>query len=429
MPVRVIIGAQWGDEGKGKIVDLLAAKADVVARYQGGANAGHTICHGDKKYVLHLIPSGILHEGVTCVLGNGVVIDPIALFEEMNMLASAGLSMKGRILISPHAHVILPYHKLIDQAKEKYLGENQVGTTRRGIGPAYLDKVDRCGIRMIDLLDADHLKSKLSHNIAEKNKILVAFGAEPLEAAPILIQFCDLGERLKPLIADTVTFLYDAIHRDDEILLEGAQGTMLDIDHGTYPFVTSSSASAGGGATGLGIGPKEIDHVMGVIKAYSTRVGNGPFPTEFDESFGARVRELGGEFGATTGRPRRCGWLDLVQIRYSMMTNGMDEIAVTKLDVLDTLDELKVCVGYRIAGKDVSGIVADARMLDRVEPLYQTFPGWNQTTAGARTLDELPDRAREYLRFMESFLGHPKIRLVSVGQEREATIAVGDHGI
>lgn len=426
MSVRIVIGAQWGDEGKGKIVDLLARDADVVARYQGGANAGHTICHGDQKYVLHLIPSGILHDGVMCILGNGVVIDPIAFFEEYEMLLGMGITMNGRIMISPHAHVILPYHKLIDQAKEKYLGENQVGTTRRGIGPAYLDKVDRCGVRMIDLLDAAHLREKLASNIDEKNKILRAFGSEAVDPEPVIRQFCELGERLRPLIADTVTYLYQAIRAHKKILMEGAQGTMLDIDHGTYPFVTSSNASAGGGSTGLGIGPKEIDHVMGVIKAYSTRVGNGPFPTEFDEVFGSRVRELGGEFGATTGRPRRCGWLDLVQIRYAMMINGMDEIAVTKLDVLDTLDELKVCVAYRHNGSVTTDAIADARFLGEVEPVYETFPGWKSDTTVAAATSDLPEKARSYLKFIEDFLGHPKIKLISVGQEREKTIRVDE---
>jgi len=424
MAVRVVIGAQWGDEGKGKIVDLLARDVDIVARYQGGANAGHTICHGEKKYILHLIPSGILHDGVMCILGNGVVIDPVSFFDEHEMLTRMGIRLDGRIKISPHAHVILPYHKLIDQAKEKYLGENQVGTTQRGIGPAYLDKVDRCGIRMIDLLDASHLREKLAANIDEKNKILRAFGADSVDPEPVIRQFCDLGQRIRPLISDTVSYLYDAIQKKKQVLLEGAQGTMLDIDHGTYPFVTSSNASAGGSSTGLGIGPKEIDHVMGVIKAYSTRVGNGPFPTEFDETFGSRVRELGGEFGATTGRPRRCGWLDLVQIRYAMMINGMDEIAVTKLDVLDTLEEIKVCVSYRHGGKTAADAIADARFLGEVEPLYESFSGWQADTTNATRKEDLPKNARVYLEFIEKFLGHPKIKIISVGQDRDKTIRI-----
>jgi adenylosuccinate synthase len=422
MPVRIVIGAQWGDEGKGKIVDLLANQARIVARYQGGANAGHTIWHGDKKYILRLIPSGMLHDGVMCILGNGVVIDPIALFDEIDTAGKSGIIMEGRLMISPHAHVIFPYHKLIDQAKEKYLGGNQVGTTQRGIGPAYLDKVDRGGIRMIDLVNAVTLKEKLQRNISEKNKILKAFGSDELLPEPMIQQFTELGGRMKPFIGDTSAYLYQAIRDGKEILLEGAQGTLLDIDHGTYPFVTSSNASSGGACTGLGIGPTKIDHVMGVVKAYTTRVGNGPFPTEFDETFGTKVRELGGEFGSVTGRPRRCGWLDLVQLKYAMMVNGIDEWAITKLDVLDTIEELKVCTEYRINGKRAVMNITDARELDNVEPVYESVEGWNADTTKAKTFADLPPRAQSYLKYIEDYLQDAKIKIVSVGQERDETI-------
>lgn len=422
MPVRVIIGAQWGDEGKGKIVDLLARKVQVVARYQGGANAGHTIWDGDKKYVLRLIPSGILHEGVMCILGNGVVIDPIAFFEELEGLSRSGIRMEGRVMISPHAHIILPYHKLIDQAKEKYLGKNQVGTTQRGIGPAYLDKIDRCGIRAIDLLDHRNLSEKLNKNICEKNKILKAFGAEELSPEPVIQQFQDLGDRLRAHVKDTAGYLYDAVKSGKEILLEGAQGTLLDIDHGTYPFVTSSNASSGGACTGLGLGPTCIDHVMGVAKAYTTRVGNGPFPTEFDEVFSEKVRKLGGEYGAVTGRPRRCGWLDLVQLKYAMIVNGIDELAITKLDVLDSLEELQVCIGYKMNGVTINDPVTDARELEKVEPVYKSFKGWNSDTTGAKSFSDLPQNAQTYLRFIENYMRDAKIKIVSIGQERDRTL-------
>jgi adenylosuccinate synthase len=424
MPVRVIIGAQWGDEGKGKIVDLLAGAVQVVARYQGGANAGHTIWDGDKKYVLRLIPSGILHEGVMCILGNGVVIDPVAFFEELDGLVKGGIRIEGCIMVSPHAHIILPYHKLIDQAKERYLGKNQVGTTQRGIGPAYLDKIDRCGIRAIDLMDAGVLTEKLQKNIVEKNKILNAFGAEALSPEPLIKQYLELGDRLRPYVRDTASYLYEAVKSGKEILLEGAQGTLLDIDHGTYPFVTSSNSSSGGACTGLGLGPTKIDHVMGVAKAYTTRVGNGPFPTEFDEVFSEKVRKLGGEYGAVTGRPRRCGWLDMVQLKYAMMVNGIDELAITKLDVLDTLEELKVCVGYKVNGTKIDYPITDARKLDIVEPIYESMPGWNADTSKARKFADLPQKAQNYLQFIESYMEDAKIKIVSVGQERDRTMMI-----
>lgn len=423
MPVRIVVGAQWGDEGKGKIVDLLSERTHVVARYQGGANAGHTVCHGAQKYVLRLVPSGILHPGVFCILGNGVVVDPVALFDELGELKKTGIDTAGRVMISPHAHIILPYHKHLDQAKEKYLGENQVGTTQRGIGPAYLDKIDRSGIRAIDLLNATALRTKLETKIEEKNKILRAFGAAELPVREIVEQYVDLGEQLRPMIGDTVRHLHEAIHGGREVLLEGAQGTLLDIDHGTYPYVTSSNSTSGGACTGLGLGPRCIDHVMGVAKAYTTRVGNGPFPTEFDEPMSQVVRKLGGEYGAVTGRPRRCGWLDMVLLKYAVAVNGVDELAITKLDVLDTLDEIMVCTGYEQDGRSFELFTADASTLQQVRPIYQRLDGWKADTTQARTLAQLPAAARRYLDVIEKTLGVP-IRIISVGQESERTIHV-----
>lgn len=421
MPVRVVIGAQWGDEGKGKIVDLLSAQTHIVARYQGGANAGHTIWHNQTKYVLRLVPSGILHAGVFCILGNGVVIDPVALFEELQGLREVGIDVDGRVMISPHAHIIFPYHKLFDQAKEKYLGENQVGTTQRGIGPAYLDKIDRSGIRAIDLLDAATLRPKLEKKLDEKNKLLMTFGADPIPVAETVANYIGIGERLRPLVGDTVQYLYQAIRSDRDILLEGAQGTLLDIDHGTYPFVTSSNASSGGACTGLGMGPLFIDHVMGVAKAYTTRVGNGPFPTEFDDDMGKKVRELGGEYGAVTGRPRRCGWLDMVMLKYAVMVNGIDELAITKLDVLDSLPEIGLCTEYQLDGKPLDLVTADAGVLQRVKPVYRFLAGWQSDTSTARTMSDLPPKAAAYLDFIEKTLD-VHVRIVSVGQERDRTI-------
>lgn len=423
MPVKIILGAQWGDEGKGKIVDLLSQKADMVARYQGGANAGHTVCFEDKQYVLHLIPSGILHPGVICLIGNGVVVDPVAFFEEVEMLERSGISVSGRLFISPKAHLIFPYHILIDQAKERYMGENKVGTTKRGIGPAYLDKIDRVGIRVVDTLDLKTFRRKLEYNITEKNKIITAFGSKPLDVSETLDRYLKFGEMLRSYVADTYQMLNAAIAADKNILLEGAQGTLLDVDHGTYPFVTSSNATSGGACTGLGVAPNKIDDVMGIIKAYTTRVGNGSFPTEFEEEFGNRIRELGAEFGATTGRPRRCGWLDAVALRYAVAVNGINEIALTKLDVLDTIEEIKVCTAYSVDGELTPDFMTDAATLDRVEPVYQSFPGWCAKTTEASRFGDLPQNARSYVEAIEEMLG-ARIKVVSVGQQRERTVFV-----
>lgn len=423
MPVRIVVGAQWGDEGKGKIVDILSAEADMVARYQGGANAGHTICHADKKYVLHLIPSGILHQGVVCVIGNGVVLDPVALFEEINILEKAGISVKNRLWISPHAHVVMPYHKALDKAKETNLGESSIGTTQRGIGPAYSDKIDRKGIRVVDLATGGR-SELIRRNIDEKNEQLSRLNAQIIDAKSVLEEFGEYGTKLREYMTDTISLLYQAVRENKKILLEGAQGTLLDVDHGTYPFVTSSNATSGGACTGLGIGPSKIDHVMGVVKAYSTRVGNGPFPTELKSDFGNKIRELGTEFGATTGRPRRCGWLDLVQLKYAVMVNGIDEIAITKLDVLDSLDEIRVCTSYRVNGDITDRFVADAGLLEKAEPVYKTFTGWKTDTSAADSFDALPKAAQKYLRFISSHLEGAAIRILSVGPSREQTIFI-----
>lgn len=424
MPVRVIVGAQWGDEGKGKIVDMLSAEADVVARYQGGANAGHTICHGDKKYVLHLIPSGILHPDVTCVIGNGVVFDPAAFFEELSLLENSGIRTDGRLFISPHAHVVMPYHKAIDKMKENILGDEKIGTTQRGIGPAYLDKIDRKGIRIIDLSDEKVLQNKIRLNLGDKQNILQQSSDSVGNADQLLHLAAAWGKKLEPFVKDTISLLYGAVRSGKKVLLEGAQGTLLDIDHGSYPFVTSSNASSGGACTGLGIGPNHVTDVMGIVKAYTTRVGNGPFPTELDSVMGQKIREIGSEFGATTGRPRRCGWLDLVQLKNAVMINGLTELAITKLDVLDTMDEIKVCTAYKIDGVTADECITDANRLMRVIPVYQSFEGWNAGTSKCKTLGELPVKTRQYLDFIEKYLDGPKIKMISVGPEREQTIMI-----
>jgi adenylosuccinate synthase len=375
MSVSIIVGAQWGDEGKGKIVDMLSEEADIVARYQGGANAGHTIVFDGKKYVLHLIPSGILHPDTTCVIGNGVVIDPAALMEEIEMLERMGISVEGRLHISHKAHLIMPYHKQLDAAREKQAGS--IGTTGRGIGPAYYDKALRTGIRIVDLLDRDILREKIRHNLEEKNQLLRAlYGAEPIDVDAMIDEYVEFDTRIDPYITDTTTLLNAALKDGKRILAEGAQGALLDLDHGTYPFVTSSNPTSGGACTGLGIPPTAITSVMGVVKAYSTRVGNGPFPTELNDEIGELLRTEGHEFGATTGRKRRCGWLDIPALRYSIMINGISEIALTKLDVLGVLDEISVCTGYLVDGKPVKSFPADVATLSRVECVYQTYPGW-----------------------------------------------------
>ena len=419
MSVRIIVGAQWGDEGKGKIVDLLSEHADVVARYQGGANAGHTIVHGDKKYILHLIPSGILHPSVHCVIGNGVVIDPVALMDEIRMLEDLGVNIDGRLHISHKAHLIMPYHKMLDQAREKLAGS--IGTTGRGIGPSYIDKAQRVGIRIVDLLDRDVLEAKLRTNFEEKSAILEAlYGAEPIDIDRLIEEYMAFDTQIDPYITDTTAFLHQAIRDGKRILAEGAQGALLDLDHGTYPFVTSSNPTSGGACTGLGIPPTSIGSIIGVVKAYSTRVGNGPFPTELDNAIGELLRSEGHEFGATTGRSRRCGWLDIPALRYSCMINGITEIALTKLDVLGVLDEIQICTGYRIDGKPVRYFPADVSSLERVTCDYITMPGWKSSLDGIRTFDALPQAAKDYVLAIERLVETP-ITWVSTSPARDDT--------
>jgi len=419
MSVRIIVGAQWGDEGKGKIVDMLSEQADVVARYQGGANAGHTIVFDGKKYILHLIPSGILHPGTHCVIGNGVVIDPVALLEEIHMLEGMGISIEGRLHISHKAHLIMPYHKMMDAAREKQAGS--IGTTGRGIGPAYYDKALRTGIRIVDLLDREALGEKIRTNLAEKNQILRAlYDVEPLDVDAMIDEYVKFDSLIDPYITDTTALLNNALKEGKRVLAEGAQGALLDLDHGTYPFVTSSNPTSGGACTGLGIPPTSVNSVMGVVKAYSTRVGNGPFPTELEDATGELLRTEGHEFGATTGRSRRCGWLDIPALRYSIMINGISEIALTKLDVLGVLPELKICTGYTFKGKALKTFPADAPRLSNVECEYVTLPGWNSTLDGVTSFDGLPQAAQDYVNTIEKLL-ETRIAWVSTSPDRADT--------
>ncbi len=422
MSVRIIVGAQWGDEGKGKIVDMLSEQADIVARYQGGANAGHTIVFDGKKYILHLIPSGILHPNTQCVIGNGVVIDPVALMEEIHMLEGMGISIAGRLHISHKAHLIMPYHKMMDAAREKQAGS--IGTTGRGIGPAYNDKALRIGVRIVDLLDRETLGEKIRTNLAEKNQILRAlYDVAPLDVEAMIDEYVAFDTQIDPYITDTTALLNNALKEGKRVLAEGAQGALLDLDHGTYPFVTSSNPTSGGACTGLGIPPTSITSVTGVVKAYSTRVGNGPFPTELEDATGELLRSEGHEFGATTGRSRRCGWLDIPALRYSIMINGISEIALTKLDVLGVFDELKICTGYSLDGKSLKSFPADAQTLSRVQCDYITLPGWNCSLDGIMSFDALPKAAQDYVRMIEQLL-ETKITWVSTSPAREDTFAL-----
>ena len=420
MPVQIIVGAQWGDEGKGKIVDMLSEQVNIVARYQGGANAGHTVCIGNKEHVLHLIPSGIFHPHITCVIGNGVVIDPLALNHEIEQLTSAGISIKGRLLISHHAHLIMPYHKLLDTIREQM--PNKIGTTGRGIGPAYIDKCMRVGIRIVDLLDRDVLARKLKSNIDEKNQILAkVYGETMLDVDAIIAEYQQFDKQIDEYITDTAAFLCNAIKDGRDIIAEGAQGALLDVDHGTYPFVTSSNPTAGGACTGLGIPPTAVDSVAGVVKAYCTRVGNGPFPTELHDHMGEKLRAVGHEYGATTGRPRRCGWFDAPALRYSAMVNGITQIAITKLDVLADFDEIRICVDYVLNGKRLKTFPTDVQTLEKVEPIYETLPGWKAPLSHATTFDQLPLNARQYVETLSRLVGIP-VSIVSVGPRRDQTI-------
>ncbi|MEN6511822.1 MAG: adenylosuccinate synthase [Chloroherpetonaceae bacterium] len=422
MPVTVILGTQWGDEGKGKIVDLLSDKYDIVARYQGGANAGHTVVINGKKFILHLIPSGILHPDTVCIIGNGTVIDPDALISEINTLEQEGIKVRDRLLISHKAHLIMPYHKLLDTISESTLSQKAIGTTGRGIGPAYIDKFTRVGIRIVDLLNLDTFTEKLRFNINEKNNLLrKLYQTNELNIDEIIHKYLEFDKIIDPYIKDTTTYLNQAIADGKSILAEGAQGAMLDVDHGTYPFVTSSNPTVGGACTGLGIPPTSINRIIGVVKAYSTRVGNGPFPTEqFDEN-GEQLRKIGDEFGSTTGRPRRCGWLDLFALKYSAMINGFKEIALTKIDVLENFETIKVCTGYNYQGKELKNFPADNQTLENVECQYTELPSWGPVAKNISKYADLPSAMKQYIEFIEDYLGS-KICLISTGPGRDEVI-------
>ncbi len=413
-----VLGAQWGDEGKGKIVDLLTPNFLIVARYQGGHNAGHTVYANGRKFVLRLLPSGILHDGITCVIGNGVVVDPQALFTEIDELAAAGIEIGDRLLISDKAHVILPYHKDLDLLSEARRGERAIGTTKRGIGPAYEDKVARRGIRVGDLADPVSLADAVRHNVDARNKLIPE---STMDADQVLAELARAWKRMGPSVTDVSLFLARARQAGRSIMFEGAQGTLLDIDHGTYPYVTSSNATIGGVCTGLGIGPRAIDKVLGVAKAYTTRVGEGPLPTELTGEIGNRLRETGQEFGAVTGRPRRCGWYDAVAVRYAVRVNGLDGLALTKLDVLDGLPEIQVCTAYRCHGSTLTELPGDLAQLAACEAVYETLPGWTSPTKNVRRFDDLPREARAYIARLEEVTGVPAA-IVSTGSAREDTI-------
>jgi adenylosuccinate synthase len=418
----IVLGAQWGDEGKGKVVDLFAERFDIVARYQGGHNAGHTVYIGEKKFVLRLIPSGILRPGVEAVIGNGVVIDPAALIEEMENLEAAGIEVENHLRISNRAHVIFPFHRSIEKMSEGRANRIPIGTTMRGIGPCYEDKIGRRGVRIADLYDSESFHALFDALAEDKRLLAAAFELrEPIDYAQIRAQTQEYAERIRPLVCDTAVYLADAMSRGKRVLFEGGQGTMLDIDHGTYPFVTSSSAAAGGASIGTGVPPTRIGGIIGVSKAYITRVGSGPFPTESNNAAGELLRREGNEFGAVTGRPRRCGWFDAPLLRYTAIVNGFDTLVITKLDVLDHLDEIPVCVGYNLCGKPIEEMPATFRALEAIQPVYENLPGWRSQTRGVTRYDDLPERARAYLKFLEDKTG-VEVGGISTGPERNETI-------
>jgi adenylosuccinate synthase len=413
-----VLGAQWGDEGKGKIVDLLTANFDLVARYQGGHNAGHTVYIAGRKFVLRLIPSGILHPGVICVIGNGVVVDPAALFAEVDELVQAGVDVDGRLFVSDKAHLILPYHRDLDLLSEARRGERKIGTTSRGIGPAYEDKIGRRGIRVGDLADLDGLEKNVRDNVLARNRLVHDSTMDPDSVLALLHQ---QATRLQALARDVSLLLSEAMAQGRSILFEGAQGTLLDIDHGTYPYVTSSNATIGGVCTGLGVGPRAIGGVLGVVKAYTTRVGEGPLPTELFGDLGQRLRDSGNEYGAVTGRPRRCGWYDAVAVRYGVRVNGLDALALTKLDVLDGLERLEICTAYRLGSRTLTEFPSDIAQLAACEPIYESMPGWTASTRGVRHFDALPEAAKRYVARLEAVSGVPA-GIISTGSDRDDTI-------
>lgn len=427
MSAFIVLGAQWGDEGKGKMTDYLAETADVVVRYQGGNNAGHTVEVGDKQYKLHLIPSGVLYEDKLNVIGNGLVVDPKALFDEMDYLKGLGVDITPeRLIVSDRAHVIMPYHKVLDALKEKARGKNDIGTTGKGIGPCYTDKVERCGIRVCDLMHINVFEEKLRENIEMKNAYITkVLGGEPLNFDEIFNDYVKYAERLRPYVKDTSVRVYDEIKSGKKVLFEGAQGMLLDIDYGTYPYVTSSNTVAGGVSNGVGIGPNMITNAIGIAKAYTTRVGKGPFPTELLDDMGDWIREKGHEFGVTTGRARRCGWLDLVILKTTARVSGLTSFAVTKIDTLAGIDKIKVCVGYEFNGTVIDYFPASLEDLAECKPVYEEFDGWGEEVQNARSYEELPENAKKYLKRIEEFTG-TKISIVSVGPRRDQTMMVCD---
>ena len=418
----VVVGSQWGDGGKGKIVDLLTAEAEVVVRYQGGANAGHTVVIGGQQYILHLIPSGVMHQGKKCVIGNGVVIDPATLLEEMDGLSGKGIKLDGSLFISKNAHVIMPYHKALDCAIESRKAGNKIGTTGRGIGPCYSEKMARTSIRMSDLVNPEWLLEKVKHNVQEYNLLLKAvYGAEGFNADKVYEEYLAYGERLAPFVTDSSLLLHNADTDGRDILFEGAQGTMLDVDHGTYPFVTSSSSTAGGACTGTGLGPTKIDGVLGVAKAYTTRVGAGPFPTELTDKSGDLLQSKGKEFGATTGRRRRCGWFDTVVVRYAVRINGITGLCLTKLDVLDECEKIYICNAYKYKGEILKEMPTEPHVFAECVPVYEEMPGWMSSTAGMTSIDQLPQATRDYIKRLEEHTGVEFV-MISTGPDRDETI-------
>jgi adenylosuccinate synthase len=424
MPNRVVIGSQWGDEGKAKIVDFLTLEADIIVRFQGGANAGHTVKADNKEFIFHLIPSGIMHPNKTCIVGNGVVFDPKQAIFEIKDLATKGISVENRILIAENAHVVLPWHIAGDKLKEERAGKDAIGTTGRGIGPCYSDKVNRHGVRVGDLLDEAELRPRIEAIADFRNdEFKKMYEAAAIDPEPVIKEYLEYGKQLKPYVCDTVSYLYENLKAKKQIIFEGAQGTILDVDHGTYPFVTSSNTVAGSASCGSGIGPTAIDQVIGVVKAYTTRVGNGPFPTELADETGEKLREIGGEFGATTGRPRRCGWFDAPVVRKAAAVNGLTHLAVTKLDVLDTFKEIKVCTSYKCEGKSILHFPNRLAQVSACEPVYETLAGWECPTTKCRSWSDLPPNAQKYLTRISELIG-VKIGIISIGAKRDESIVL-----
>ncbi|HAJ33811.1 MAG TPA: adenylosuccinate synthase [Candidatus Atribacteria bacterium] len=424
MSTLVVVGSQWGDEGKGKITDLLSEEADIIARYQGGCNAGHTVVKGDEQYIFHLIPSGILHQGVKCLIGNGVVIDPESLLQEIESLKKKNIEIDGNLLIDFKAHIVLPYHKSLDEIKEAKRGKDKIGTTKRGIGPAYVDKIARTGIRMIDMIDGKSLSKKIEINLNEKNDIfekLYGLKISNQEKKDILKKYIEYGQLLKKYVIDVSLYLNQAINEDKKILFEGAQGTLLDIDHGTFPYVTSSNPIAGGACVGTGVGPTKIDRVMGITKAYTTRVGRGPFPTELEGELEECIRQKGGEFGATTGRPRRCGWFDAVLVNYAVRINGMDSMVLTKIDVLSDFDKIKICTSYKYNGETIKEFPVNLEILENCIPVYEEMEGWKGDISQITKYEDFPRQLKAYINRIEELV-KTKVVIVSIGPKRSQTI-------